>query len=123
MKKQLLILPILIYLLTNCVKDKVEHPFAGKYDCQVYSNSYSNNGESSSSTEQKIIDILLVEDSLDVLGSMLHVENVEYGKSISESYGFSYINYRFEQDSIYITLHYGSSGTNSTTYYAGRKLD
>ncbi len=123
MKKQLLILPILIFLLTNCVKDKVEYTFAGKYDCEVSSNSYSSDGGSSSSTEQKIIDILLVEDSLDVLGSMVRVDNVEYGKSISESYGFNYINYRFEPDSIFITLHYGSSGSNSTTHYAGRKLD
>ncbi len=114
---------IVFLSLTSCLKDKVEHPFAGTYDCQVQKSYWDNSGESADSVFQKAITITSEEDTIDVLGARIHENNVEYGKTISFSAGFNYMNFRFEPDSVYINLHYGGSGSISSTAYAGRKTN
>ncbi|MFT5780148.1 MAG: hypothetical protein ACI837_003109 [Crocinitomicaceae bacterium] len=114
-----------IVLHASCSKEKVQHPYAGTYDCSVINSSWSmtGGGGGGSSTEQLTFELLLIEDSIDVLGAKVAVDEIAYGKSFFFGYSSNYISFNFEKDSIFISRHSGGLGGGSTTSYAGRKIN
>ncbi len=123
MRYSLCVFIFLVLLLTSCVKDKIEHPFAGTYDCTVTHSYWDMTGANSSSSEQKKIEVLSSEDSIEVVGVKIHEDEIEYGKSFFFGYSYNHMNFRFEKDSIYISTFSGGLGGGSTVSYAGRKID
>ena len=121
MKNILFILSFVI--LTSCIKDKVEHPFAGTYECSVTRTAWDMTGANTSSTQTENYEVKLVKDSIDVLGVNTHVNEIVFGKTFSFGYAFNNMNFRFEEDSLYISTFRGSSGGNNTITYKGRKIN
>tara|TARA_B100000508_G_scaffold140085_1_gene139984 strand:+ start:74906 stop:75277 length:372 start_codon:yes stop_codon:yes gene_type:complete len=123
MKKYFLIYFSFALALSSCVDDEMYHPVKGRYWTEKSYTYYDNNGNYSNTTTQIFLDVELKEDSISFLGGNIHEDNFEYGKTYSFLAGFNYFYFRFEPDSVYATIHYGSSGANSTTHYRGSKLD
>lgn len=123
MKGAFYTLILLSIFLASCVSDKLEHPFAGTYDCEVTHHYWDINGSSSYSTEQKDLFVSLKNDSIEILGYKIAQDELQYGQSYFFGFSYNHTTIRFEQDSVFISSFSGGLGGGTSTSYKGRKFN
>lgn len=123
MRAAIYILALSTIFLASCVSDQLEHPFAGTYDCEVTHHYWDINGTNTFSTEVKHISVTLSNDSVEVLGSKIAQDELEYGQSYFFGVSYNHMTVRFEPDSIFISSFSGGLGGGTSTSYKGRKLN
>ena len=123
MRLYTLILVFSLLLVISCTKDKVDHPYAGSYDCTVNHNYWDMTGNNSSSISQEIIDVLLIEDSIEVFGARVHVDSIVEGQSYFFGYSSNYMSFQFKNDSIFTSAFSGGLGGGNSTSYVGNKIN
>lgn len=122
MKYALYLSILFVLFLTACRKDQTPHLFAGTYDFTITRHSWSLNGGSSTSTEQKNLDVHLDGDTVDVFGYRIHEDSIEYGRVYFGGYSYNYISFHFEPDSLYVSMFSGGLGGGTNSSYKGRKI-
>lgn len=112
-----------VFLLLACRKDKVPpHPFAGNYWCKVTTYSWSLNGPGSATAEESMIEVLLENDTIDVLGARMHEDELVEGEQYFFGQSYNYISFRFSNDSLYISRFSGGMGGGTNTSYKGVRV-
>ena len=123
MKISAIILISFFLIISSCSKDKVQHPFAGSYDCTVNHSYWDMTGNNSSSISYEIVDVLLIEDSIEVFGARVHADSIVEGQSYFFGGSSNYMSFQFKNDSIYTSHFSGGLGGGSSTSYAGKKIN
>lgn len=110
-------------LLISCKKDKVQHPYAGHYDCVIKSTSWDLTGYYATSTGYDTVEVILEGDSIKVFNVALHEDSIIEGKDYFFGYSYNHISVRFENDSLVAGYFSGGMGGGTSTLTQGRKID
>lgn len=109
-----------LILFNGCDKQHAKE-LAGNYNCIVQYNYWDMIPTSIDSTYSETLEVTRSGKFLTVLNHEVHIDSLWNGQEYYEGYIHNYIKIRFQNETIFVTSHFGGLGGGATWKYEGNK--